>query len=73
MNESMSEAVASLMAIANPLPDHLAPSWGNRVDDPRDSPVFCEKQSRKTPAIPWHNGSNVCLSCGKDVRPLLKP
>lgn len=48
-----------------PLPAHLADYWTGKPD-PRLSPVFCPKQSHKTPAIPWHNGWSRCISCGKD-------
>ena len=47
-----------------PLPEHLVKYWGGRTVDPRDKPNFCVKQSRKTPTIPWHNGTRRCLSCG---------
>lgn len=52
------------------LPEHLQSYWGNRTDDPRENPMFCAKQSHKTPAIPWHNGLDKCLACGTDVKAL---
>lgn len=51
-----------------PLPAHLVPYWGKRTDDPRDARAFCARQSRRTPAIPWHNGYPTCLACGRDTR-----
>jgi hypothetical protein len=63
-------------AASDDLPEHLQEYWGNRVDDPRDQPHFCVAQSKKTPAIPWHNVSmkydngvpqhNYCHGCRKN-------
>jgi hypothetical protein len=59
-----------MSAVRGPLPAHLdIPYWRNRMDDPRDAPAFCERQSRKTPTIPWHNGYPKCLSCGEVQSP----
>lgn len=54
------------------LPSHLASQWEGRVD-PRTRPSFCEKQARKTPETPWHNGATTCSACGVDLgaNPLL--
>lgn len=57
----------SALAAKGPLPDHLKPFWGGMTVDPRDNPMFCARQSHKTPAIPWHNGGSKCLSCGRDM------
>lgn len=52
--------------VSDPLPTHLEPYWGGLLVDPRTAPAFCPRQSHKTPAIPWHNGT-PCLSCGRTM------
>ena len=51
----------------SPLPKHLTPAWGILNVDPRDKPAFCYRQSLRTPMIPWHNGLDRCIACGKDL------
>lgn len=46
----------------NRLPEYLRSAWEN-YEDPRERPSYCDKQARKTPSIPWHNGF-PCISCG---------
>lgn len=52
---------------ADELPAHLVPYWGRLTVDPRDDVNYCPKQSRRTPAIPWHNGIPTCIQCGRTV------
>lgn len=48
------------------LPPHLAPHWSDRLD-PRTRPDFCDKQAKKTPETPWHNGATRCSACKKPL------